>query len=261
MIYGKRTISSPCSLLMIQNDERGTLVETPMVYPCDHVESNSGLFTVEREGKERLLVSCFQCRYIKLLDTGTMQVEFETKLSKHYKFDVFCLWPGPSNTAFVASKNGDIWHLDSSFKLPKNSKKFNCGLGYCESVSFLPDPQGALIVRHKCKIKAVTLLKQEELWTKNYRQNLPNDLFFSSGNNSLFSTDQKKPQIHVLDPSDGKVCQTIGIPNAEVILSMCLYKGQISMVQRSEQGSDGNMILSHYSLALKSQDTESSSQV
>ena len=149
VLYGRRTESSPCSLVVIQNTEARQFVETPRDYPCEHVNNNCGMFVVLREGKELLLVSCLKCRNIKLLDTETMQVKTETKISKHY--DDFCVWPGPDDTVFVVSNGGKIWHFDSSFKA---KKKFEYELGPCDSVCYLA-PYSSLAVRQKCELKTV----------------------------------------------------------------------------------------------------------
>ena len=141
-----------------------------------------------------------------------------------------------------------IWTAPSSSK-----KKFGYKLGSCESVCYLPDPYDSLVVRQRCTIKEV---KQREPRSKSYKQKLPSDLFFSPLNGILLTNDQKKPQIHVLNPNNFDVYQTIGLPDAEAILSMCLFNNKICMVQRAEQGSDGKMILSQYSLNPESKHTE-----
>ena len=243
VVYGQRTEDSTFSLSMLQQNESGEAMETPIDYPCEHGNNNSGMFVVVREGKELLLVSCWQCRNIKLLDTETIQVKTETKISKHY--DDFCVWPGPDDTVFVISKDGDIWHLDSSFNF---KKKFGYQLGSCQSVSSLPD---SLAVRHQCQIKVVSIEKRRKLWVKTGKKKLPKDLIFSPQNNILVVSDQKKPEIHVLNPTVGEVYQTIKVPNAKSILAMSFLNDQISMLQRAD---DRNIVLSHYSLVPKSQD-------
>ena len=242
VLYGQRTEASTFSLSMLQQNESGDVTETPIDYPCEHVNDNSGMFVVVREGRELLLVACWQCRNMKLVNLETLAGEGVTKLSNRYQFCVFRIWPGPDDTVFVISKDGEIWHLDSSFNF---KEKLKYQLGPCESASSLPD---ALAVRHQCQIKVVSILKRKELWVKKCKQKLPKDLFFSPQRNILIVSDQKKPQIHVLNPTNGKVYQTIEVPNAEAILAMCLLDDQISIVQRAEQGNDQNMILSHYSL-------------
>ena len=241
VLYGRNTFS----LTLLRQNESGKVTETPIDYPCEHVNDNSGMFVVVREGRELLLVACWQCRNVKLVNLEKLAVESVTKLSKRFKFCVFRIWPGPDDTVFVISKDGEIWHLDSSFN---SIEKFKCQLGSCESASFLPD---ALAVRHRCQIKLVSIEKGKELFTKQCRQKLPKDLFFSPQSDVLVVSDQKKPRIHVLNPTDGEVDQTIEVPNAKAILAMSLLKDQISMVQRAEQGNDRNTVLSHYSLVHK----------
>ena len=244
-VYGRKTESSTFSLCFIKQSLSGEVSEEPVNYPCEHVNNNSGMFVVIRDAMELILVSCRECRNIKLLDPKTMQVKSENKISKHYKFDVFCVWPGPDDTVFVISKDGEIWHLDSSFIF---IEKFKCKLGSCESVSSLPD---VLAVRHQCQIKAVSIPKGKELWVKKGKQRLPKDLCSSPRNNVLVVSDQKKPQIHVLNPTNGKVSQTIEVPNCEAILAMCLQNDQITIVQRVEQDGDRKKVLSHCSLVPK----------
>ena len=239
VVCGRRTEDNTFSLSMLQQSESGEVTEIPMGYPCEHVDSNSGMFVVVREGKELLLVSCLNCRNIKLLDTETIQVKSERKLSNHFKFRAFCIWPGPDDTVFAISKDGEIWHLDSSFNF---KEKLKYQLGSCESASSLPD---ALAVRHQCQIKVVSILKRKELWVKKCKQKLPKDLFFSPQRNILIVSDQKKPEIHVLNPTNGKVYQTMEVPNAKAILAMSFLNDQITILQRAEQGNDRTMILSH----------------
>ena len=166
VLYGQRTEASTFSLSMLQQNESGDVTETPIDYPCEHVNDNSGMFVVVREGRELLLVACWQCKNIKLVNLEKLAVESMTKLSKHFKFRVFRIWPGPDDTVFVISKDGEIWNLDSSFN---SIEKFKCQLGSCESASFLPD---ALVVRHQCQIKLVSMEKGKELWTKQCRQKI-----------------------------------------------------------------------------------------
>ena len=257
VIYGRRTESSPCTLLVIQNNDAGGFVETPMNYPCQHVDSNNGLFTVVREGRELLLISCFECRIIKLFDIEKMKVVTETKLTKRYRFDAFCVWPGPAmlegetltdDTVFIISKDGEIWHLDSLFKF---IKKFDYKLGPCESACYLSAPHNALLVRDKCQIKAVSTQKNKQLWAKGYKQKLPSDLLFFYQNNLLVTSDPKKPQIHILNPTNGKVDQTLEVPNTETILRMSWCNDQLVMILR---GLDQRTVLSCYNLTLKTKE-------
>ena len=246
VLYGRRTESSPCSLVVIQEKEKGKFVEIPRDYPCEHVNNNSGLFVVLRERKELLLVSCLKCRNIKLLDTETMQVKTETKISKHY--DDFCVWPGPDDTVFVVSNSGKIWQFDSSFKL---KKKFDYELGPCDSVCYLA-PYSSLAVRQKCELKTVSLLTRKCVyWKKKYKQKLPNDLFFSVENDILVVSDPKKPQVHVLNPTSGEFKQTIELDkqNIKAILATKrTRKDELVMILR---GHDQSTSLSFYSLTTK----------
>ena len=162
------------------------------------------------------------------------------------------MWPGPDDTVFVISDDGEIWHLDSLFKF---KEKLKCQLGSYESVCYMA-PHSSLAVRRQCNrsINVVSIETGRESWVKLFKQKLLKDLIFSKQNNILVVSDQKKPQIHVLNPTNGEVYQTIQVPNAKAILAMCLLNDQISILQRAEQGNDRNMILSHYSLVRKSQD-------
>ena len=247
VIYGRKTESIPCSLLVIQN-KAGQFFEISTNYPCPHVDSNSGLLSVVREGKELLLVSCWQCKNIKLLDTETMQVKTEKKFTNHYLFDVFCVWPGPDDTLLVISKGGKIWQLDSSFKL---KKKFDYELGSCESVCYMAR-HSSLAVRQKCEIKTAPFLTRKGMkWEKKYKQKLPSDLFFSVENDILVVSDPKRPQVHILSPTNGEVKQTIELDkqNIKAILATTrTRKDELVMILR---GHDQSTSLSFYSLNTK----------
>ena len=66
VIYGRRTEESPNYSLCIHQSESGEV--TDMRYPCDHVDSNSGLLSSSKGGKGTVACSLAgQCKNIKLL--------------------------------------------------------------------------------------------------------------------------------------------------------------------------------------------------
>ena len=250
VIGGQRTESDPQYLYTFQNNPDGQLVETRMDTPCQHHAFSSfyNLITVVQNGKELLALYCRLCKDVKLVDMETKQV---TPVFKFPPTDTPCgICLGPDGDLFVASLEGHIQQFDSSFRVTNtfDLSSFVSGLGYCfPPICYLPAPHNTLVVYNLFELRAVSLRDGHQVWSQPSIGFKHYCLLYSPQQDVLLISVLLKPQVRVLNPSDGVILQTIEIPNIHSIYTMCLCNDQIIMVQQSEKDIT-RRCLSYYSL-------------
>ena len=236
VILGQRSPSDPCSLYTFQNNLDGELVKRLVDAPCQHAFYD--VITVVQKKKELLALSCEKCRDIRLVDMETKQV---TPIFKSTNSPMSGICSGPDGGLFVKCEN--IQQLDRSFKVINT---FDCSY-WVASICYLPAPHNTLIVSQGTKLTAVSIPDGHQVWSQKYKGLVTTRLVFCPKQDVLLASDWDKPQVHVVNPSDGFIIQTIKIPNIYSIHRMCLCNDQIVMLQQPEMGSK-RYLLSYYSL-------------
>ena len=239
VIHGLRTISDPFYLYTFQRNLDGTVEETRMDSPCQHNTFIYSLITVVQNGKELLAVACRECRDIKLVDMETKEV---TPVFKSPVSDPIDMCPGPDGGLFVTVRPGNILQLNSSFSVTKTfdlSSFFRGWFTYwwlypVTPMCHLPAPHNTLVVNKRSELRAVSLQDRRQVWRQQCEGFEPECLLFLPQQDVLLVSDWYKPEVRVLNPSDGSTLQTIEISNIDYILTMCLCKDQIVMTQRTE---------------------------
>ena len=254
MFHGQKTESDPCSLYTYQKNQDGTVEETRMDGPCQHdiLPGCYRLDTVVQNGKELLAVLCRVCKDIKLIDIETKQVTPVFQLNPDSPCDMHS---GPNGGLFVNVQLGNMLQLNSSFSVTMTfdlSSFFNEGFPYwwfshATPMCHLPAPHNTLVVNNGSKLRAVSLQGGRPVWSQKCEWFKPDHLLFLPQQDVLLVSARYKPEVRVLNPSDGSTLQTIEIPNIDFIRAMCLCNDQIVMTQWAEQGTLRGL-LSYYSL-------------
>ena len=252
VIHGRRTESDPWSLYTYQRNLDGTVEDTPMDPPCQHDTFIYSLITVVRNGKELLAVLCDKCRDIKLVDMETKQV---TPVFKSPVDKPIYMCPGPDGGLFVIVDQEKILQLNSSFSVTKTfdlSSFFIWSLPYWwfshfTPMCYLPAPHNTLIVNNGSKLRAVSLQGGRQVWSQKCEGFIPGCLLFLPQQDVLLVSTWFKPEVHVLNPSEGSILQTIEIPNISYIRAMCLCNNQIVMTQWAEKDTYPRL-LSYYNI-------------
>ena len=218
--HGQRTESDPRSLYMFHNNLDGRLEETRMDAPCQHYTGFRGLTTVVQNLKELLALLCCQCKDIKMVDMETEQV---TNVFKSPTDEPCCMCSGPDGGLFMASRNGNIMQLDSSFNIINT---FNLSDTIIFDMCHLPYLHNTLVVRSDTILRAVSVQDGRQLWSRGWLGLEPDCLLYYSQQDVLLLSDFCEPRVHVVNPRDGSTLQTIDIPTRSIpwIIRMCLCK-------------------------------------
>ena len=226
--------------------------ETPIDRPCQHDTPLRyyRLVTVVQNGKELLAVLCDVCRDIKLVDMETKQVTsvFKSPLDK-----LISMCSGLDGGLFVADHPGNILQLNSSFSITNMfdlGSFFNWPLLWLYHVTYmchLPAPHNILVVNNGTKLGAVSLQGGHQVWSQKCEGFGPYCFLFCPQEDVLLVSELGKPEVHVLNPSDSSILQTIKIPNIYFIHAMCLCNDQIVMTQEAEKDTHC-MLLSYYNI-------------
>ena len=222
--------------------------------PCQHdfLIIYYKLITVVQNGKELVAVLCEKCIDIKLVDMETEQV---TSVIKSPVGDLIYICPGPDSGLFVIIRPGNILQLNSSFSVTKTfdlHSFFNEANPYWWLYHFaymchLPAPHNTLVVNKGSELRAVSLKDGGQVWSWKCEGFEPDCLLFYPQQDVLLVSAWLKPEVHVLNPSDGSTLQTIEIPNIHLINTMCLCNDQIVMTQWAEKNIS-RRLLSYYNI-------------
>ena len=252
LFHGQRTESDPVSLYTYQLD--GTVEE--IYSPCQHdpLRGYYKLITVVQNGKELLAVLCKHCKDIKLVDMETKQVTPVFQLNPNSPLD---MCSRPNGGLLVTYRTGTIQQLDSSFSVTNtfnvgewspigtmNRHGVNYNLFLPSHLCYLPAPNNTLVVNKVSELRAVSLRDGRQVWRQQSEGFIPHCLLFLPQQDVLLVSKLAKPEVHVLNPSDGSTLQTIEIPDIDYIRAMCLCNDQIVMTQTAEK----DTFLSYYSL-------------
>ena len=242
VILGQRTTSDPWSLYTYQRNLDGTVEETRMNAPCqrDTLFAYFKLVTVVQNGKELLAVLCNYCKDIKLVDMETEQV---TSVFKSPVGDLIYMCSGPDGGLFVTVRPGNILQLNSSFSVTKTfdfSSFFKDDFPYWRFyhvtyMCHLTAPHNTLVVNKGSELRAVSLQNGRQVWSQKWEGRLSYCLLFCPQQDVLLVSAWFKPEVRVLNPSDGSTLQTIEILNIYFIRAMCLCNDQIVMPQWAEK--------------------------
>ena len=241
VILGQRAKSDPWSLYTFQNNPDGHLVETRMDAPCQH-DILFNLTTVVQNGKELLAVSWSQCSDIKLIDLDTKRVTPVFKFPPH---SLFNMCSGPDGGLFIVMESGNVQQLDNTFSIINtfDLSSFIPGLfPFLTLICYLPDPHNLLVVYFKSELKAVSLQNGHQVWSQPWEGFHLKCLLYCPQQDVLLAGVLFEPKIHVLNPSNGSVIQTIEIPDIYSIHRMCLCNNQIVMTQYAEEDSERRLL-------------------
>ena len=259
VVSGRRTLSDPSSLYTYQRNLDGTVEETRMDAPCQHYAllEYYKLVTAVQNGKELIAMLCDECRDIKLVDMETKQV---TPVYQFPPDSRDFMYSGPNGGLFVTYSTGTIQQLDSSFGVintfnegewspigTENVRGVNYNVLPASLLCYLPAPHNTLVVHKVSELRAVSLQGGHQVWSQQCEGFLPYCLLFCPQQDVLLVSAWFKPEVHVLNPSDGSILQTIEIPNIYWFGAMCLCNDQIVMTQWAEEDTL-RALLSYYSL-------------
>ena len=194
--------------------------------------------SVFQNGKELLAVCCMGCKDIKLVDMETQQV---ISIFKYPTDSLDCLCSGPNDSLFVGLRSGNVWQLDRSFSVTNtlNLSSF-VRRGFCfaaftfMSICYLPGPH-ILVVNNRVVLRAVSLLDGNLVWNQECEAFRYNCLLYCPQQDILLVSAFLQPQVHILNPSNGLILQTIRLPNIYSITQTCLSNNQIAMIQRDDE--------------------------
>ena len=240
IIYGRRKKRGPYSLYVLQNDQTNKMIIREINSPCPHDSFITSLFTLAIQSRELLAVLCNVCNDIKLVDIETKQatIVFKSPTDPPWR-----MCSGPDGVVFVCSGSCQILELNSYFN---TTKRLNTQVKQCLSICHLPAPHDALVIQSNYQeVTAMSLRGGNQLWRKIYRGYSPTNFVFNQDHNVLLTSDTKKPEVLILDPSSGEVLQTIAVEHVCSILAMSNNK--VVMLQEEDDSKD-NRILSSYSL-------------
>ena len=259
VVSGQRHGPDPYSLYTYQRNLDRTVEETRINAPCkhDYPFGRYRLITVVQNGKDLLAMLCKKCKDIKLVDMETEQVTPVYQLPSDSPVGMYS---GPNGGLFVTCSTGNIQQLDSSFSV---TNTFNVGewsfigtvnrFGVNYNVRpnsflcYLPAPHNTLVVNKVSELRAVSLQDGRQVWSQKCEGFKAYCLLFCPQQDVLLVSVLVKPEVRVLNPSDGSILQTIEIPDIYYIRAMCWYNDQIVMTQWAEEGTD-RILLSYYSL-------------
>ena len=194
-------------------------------YSCEHLLFFINQTTVVQNGKELLAVSCDICNNIKLVDVETKKalVVFQCADPPWH------ICSGPDGGLLIACRSVNIQQLDSSFRVT-NTFRLNA-----DRMCYLPAQHNTLVVNSLFEFKAVSLLDGHQVWNMKCDGLRPDCLLFCPQQDVLLISDSFKPQVCVMNPSNGSMIQTIEIPNILGTLTMCLCNNQIVMLQWAQK--------------------------
>ena len=152
---------------------------------------------------------------------------------------------GPDGGLFVALDSGHIQQLDNSFMVTKTFH-FTHGKYLVKSMCHLPAPHNTLVINKGQELRAISLPDGQQIWNQKCEEFIPLHLLCPQQDVLLVSADDK-PQVHVVNPCDGMILQTIEIPNIRHIDRMCLCNDQIVLFQLPKKYSR-RKLLSYYRL-------------
>ena len=115
----------------------------------------------------------------------------------------------------------------------------------------LPAPHNTLVVNNKSELRAVSLQDGCPVWSQRCEGFIPNCLLFLPQQDvlliSVWDKPEVKPEVRVLNPSEGSILQTIQILNIYCIHGMCWCNDQIVMLEWAQKGTDYRL-LSFYNI-------------
>ncbi len=220
-----------------------------MVYRFCHHEDSVCAQGVRVEKKERLAVSCRDCRTIKLLDldTGHYTTSFHTD---KYLPGMMCL--GEEGQMYVVNAvkgNTLILQLNCSTADFILNKALQSDLETYHSICYVPTHRLTVITDHTAGVvKAVSCDNGEVVWELNGQvagvQCEPHGMVFAPDYNALFVADGSNKRILVLDPWDGSLRQVLPLDQLGSIWELCLLNNQLVVHHHSQ----GREEISHLSI-------------
>ena len=226
VVSGRDDVDDPWSLLVFGLKD-GKLKETNRISSsCGH---SKGTYTSPLiiDGKEKLVVSCYECDDLKLLDLQTSGWSTAFPGCKPE-----CSCSGGSSTIFVQSGIGElILELDATSSVIKGPIRTLHTDIVCGAMCYIPPPVHSLLLRDLNPSKSMVTLsveKDEATWQFENNPRFP-CLLFHPGHNVLLVTGDKKATVQIVNPGNGSLIQTIHLPDTGFILEFGLYKNQIVM--------------------------------
>ena len=194
-------------------------------------------------GREKLVVSCWKCDDLKLLDlqTGEWSTAFKDCAPAN-------LCPGGSGTIFLQSwRDQSILQLDSTGPVFKGLLKTLHTDMWCLAMCYIPPPVNALVVSDFLSSKMVALsvesgglmweFQRQEGGVYYQQKRVVYDrsgLLFHPEHNVLFVADGIRKRVLAVDPGTGGLIQTIDLPEMGAVYDLYLYKDQIVMLRKNE---------------------------
>ena len=192
--------------------------------------------------REYLAISCMYCKHIKLVDLESMEVTtaFDDRQTK----GKMCKrW----HKLFVKSYDSFL-ELDSSstkFTKMRQMETGKDGITDPDDFCYIPSPHNMIVAVKVSPLggSAIHVASLDEpyqtVWQYcNKKENgmiiTPSGVLYSSRHDALFMADRKNKTVWVLNPSTGKVLQSLGIPSLDCMVKVFLRGSQLFIVARSE---------------------------
>ena len=243
IVNGKEVEDAPWYLLVFSLKD-GKLNGKKISSSCGHtyVTFLSALIV---DGREKFVVSCWECDDLKLLDLQTGGWSTAFKGCKPY-----ALCSGGSGTIFIQSrKDRSILQLDATSSVFKGPVRTLHTHIICLAMCYIPPPVNALVLSDgfSSKMVALSVERYALLWELQREKGGVyhateegvldrTGLLFHPEYNVLFVADGIRRRVLIVDPGTGGLIQTIDLPDMGNINALGLYKDQIVMLHYDDSG-------------------------
>ena len=228
--------------LIIVSAWRGSLFQFPLqkerltekqIEPsCTH--SVLYLLFVQVEGHEYLALSCYCCKYIKLVNLNKQkggifrwfssgsQIQYEV-ITAFSGEKVYRMCHGEENRLFVESSGDVILELDTSTTTFKILRTINIGWG--RGLCYVPDPHRLMVIILKNEVRAVSCDDKNIVWRRNL---FCNSLLYVPSHDVILVTDRSENKSVCLYLATGLQMQSILLPPyVGTLHHVCLFNDQV----------------------------------
>ena len=223
---GRRTRS--WSLYVFHRDGAEVVNEEARDVPCNHTGGLWSLFTVVKQGRELLGVSCSICKDIKLVDIETGQVTPVFQFETHAPCSIYSR---PNGGAFAHIPLGEVLEFNDVFTV---TNRFYSDRPLSTGLCHLPIPKNYLILTNppNPEITAISALNGHNVWPR--RRDVPGqqrEVLYVPQRDALLVSDAQNPRLLVVNATDGSLLPTIDLPGGYRVHTMCWCNGLLVTLQ------------------------------
>ena len=226
-------------------------IRKKLAAPCQHAHQLYFLSVVSA-GREHLVISCFLCEKITLVN---MQTAEAIVAFSGYRIVSMCC--GEIEKIFVKCEDSKIIEVDTSTcpfeRTGKEIDSFCPVAKYC-GTTYLSSPYKCIVVAGERVARAISVETKQILWEINgdieHQSLFPRAIMYLPRLDCLLLPDLYNSRILVFDPKDGRHIQTIPVVDCgdDYLIKLGYCRGQLVLLHDPRSPEFGGSRVSFYSL-------------